>query len=125
MTAVTAAPAPTNIKALALAKALMMLDASGAKYKVITPDGAEFGELEVKPVSTRKKTNNFAKDMGYIDSVRAMAVHDVLQWTFPSLPEANAFRAALASAISKAFGNGNSMTAVNKDTFVVEAMRLA
>ena len=37
-----------------------MLTASGAKFKVISPNGDEFGELEVAKVSDKAKTFRFA-----------------------------------------------------------------
>lgn len=44
-----------DIQLKELQRAIKFIDALGCTYKIITPDGAEFGTLEVKPAQDRKR----------------------------------------------------------------------
>lgn len=48
-----------------IASAVRLLNATGAKYKVISPDGTEYGDLEVKVV--KERTRVLKHELGYFD----------------------------------------------------------
>lgn len=112
-----------DIKTKTIAQAIRLLNATGAQYKIIAPDGQEHGTLEVlrKPLITRRH-NHFAKS-GFIDRIKACAVAEVLVLDVPDDSTADEFRKAVCSAASRHLGNGNYTTNINGET--VELLRIA
>lgn len=113
-----------DIKQIAVTKALKILDALGAKYKVILDD-QEYGTLETVAPRKRgpyKRVNNYVKQLDYIDKVRALEPGDVLKFPFDTADEARRFQSALSGRAGQIFGKGTCMTTVNGTT--AELMRV-
>jgi hypothetical protein len=112
------------------------LKAVGAKWKIVMPDGTEYGELEVvkqKPVKQKKTVDakgnpilprgTYSKVFG--EAVKNMKVGDVLRYDLSTLDlPFNPFASSLGAAIINQYGKGSAMVATNKETKIVEALRL-
>ena len=46
-----------NLRKRVVEQLVATLSAMGAKYKIILPDGTEYGELEIKPADNKKTKN--------------------------------------------------------------------
>ena len=130
------APVPTltlsPTQQAALSKALALLRASGCKYKVLTPDGAEFGELKLAPpeppVAPRKRRPSThphgALKNYYWPMVKHMKPGEVV-----CIPPADfdpvRLRSAITADLSAEWGKGTFITTVTKgDNANVEILRV-
>ena len=103
-----------------------MLRATGCDYKILTPSGDEFGNLEVMP--KRKRTINPNREYGelvkhydqYIDYDAAEGdVFEIPKGPFTT----EEIRRGVCSKLSKSWGNGTYTTVVVED--VVQVLRIA
>lgn len=109
-------------------KALAALDASGAKYRIIMPDGTHYGTLpysEPKPEKSKRKLRHpygalKAHYLPYVGEIQPGQCIDVPCGPFLPGP--------LMSGISAHFchvlGNGKVTVAGNKDRNCVEVLRV-
>jgi hypothetical protein len=107
----TGASNKMDIKTTALNKALSILDALGAKYKVVASDGAEFGvlKLAVEPTHAKKgekygwgvMTQYVRPHLEHMDigSVAVIPSHDVI--------EPRDVMASTAKLMGKLYGSGS------------------
>lgn len=109
-----------NVKEVALKKALTLLAATGAQYKVIMPDGAEHGTLVVKKGSVKKaggKRRPIKYPMGSVIGYarpyfEGMKVGDVV--TIPAGEfDIKIIRGSVASTLSNLWGNGGHVSSLN------------
>ena len=119
-----------NIQKTAIAKLINALNGAGANYKIILPDGTEYGTLETKPVKKTKPKSSRASPYprgelaGYIQPFLA----DVPVGGVASIPYDKYPGPLLAmrchSAAFDSWGKGNVMGTRNDKTKTVEVMRI-
>lgn len=108
--------------------AVRMLEASGAQFKVISPDGTEYGVLKVE--SPRKKKMNPDREYGelraYYDRFidYNAPVGTVLQVPHNPKYKPEEIRGGLCAKLTTRWGKGTYTTAVAKNG-TVEIMRIA
>lgn len=108
-------------------RATVMFDALGIKYKLIAPDGQEFGDLEVVTPKVRtRQPNKYPHGEvrswygAYIDLNAKVASVQVVPF---GVYQPEEVRNGVTAWLSKQWGNGNYTTHVGKTG--VEVMRLA
>jgi hypothetical protein len=119
-----------DIQKTAIAKLINALDGAGADYKIILPDGTEYGTLETKPVKVKKPKGSRASPYprgelaGYIQPFLAgMAAGDVVVIPYDKYP-GPLLAMRCHSAAFDSWGKGNVMGSRNDKTKTVEIMRL-
>ena len=114
-----------DINAKAIQKALTILDALGAQYKVITKDGGEFGTLEVVAKSTRAPTPRTKfTHFGYKEQIRSLKVGECKRFTAPDGITATQYRSVLSSAAHQIYGKGAVMTSINSHENTIDTLRI-
>lgn len=113
--------AVTSIKLAAVRKAIAMLQAAQAQYKIITHDGQEFGSLAVKPQPKRHRTGTDYKSV-YFPVINGMQAGDAKVIFPPSGMSKDGLRGAIAGYCSHAWGNGTYITSTAGDG--VEVLRV-
>ena len=109
-----------TVQIFAFNRALRTLNALGAKYKIVLPNGASFEGL--KTMETEQRTGKFAHT-GYVDAVRAMEIGSVLVFETPEGGRPESFRSAISGVASFAFGRNACTTHLSGRT--VEILREA
>ena len=119
-----------NIQKTAIAKLINALNGAGANYKIILPDGTEYGTLETKPVKKTKPKSSRASPYprgelaGYIQPFLAdVPVGGVASIPYDKYP-GTLLAARGYSAAFDSWGKGNVMGSRNDKTQTVEIMRL-
>ena len=116
-----------DIQKTAIAKLIKALDGAGANYKIILPDGTEYGTLETKPVkpkSSRASPYPRGELAGYIAPFFAdVPVGGVMAIPYDKYPGA-LLAPRCYSAGFDSWGKGNCMGSRNDKTKTVEIMRL-
>ena len=109
----------------AITKAVELLKASGAKFKVISPNGDEFGELDVAPA----KKKHFKYEYGalkavFIDALKNLKEAEVAQIKVPQEYDIEDVRGSACAWMATNWGNGAYTTTVDRDFNVVEVLRV-
>jgi hypothetical protein len=111
-----------------LNRALMTLKAMNAEYKVILPDGTQFGDLEVQVKPERKKKRPCKYPRGTMQNyvrefMKDMAVGDLVE-----VPVGEFLITEVQTAVCNfslfEWGKGCLTTAQNAEKNVIEAMRV-
>lgn len=110
-----------------IAKAVELLKASGAKFKVISPNGEEFGELEV--VAAKQKTFRFAHGEVcniYRAQLSSLAVGDVATIVNPDPTKYDLedIRGSAASWIGKHWGTDAHTSTIDRTFDTIEILRV-
>lgn len=109
-----------------LQRMINFIEAVGCQYKIITPDGEEFGKLETKPARKRRERRHeygeliaFYKPQvdleSAIGSVQEISVGDF---------QAEEIRSGVCSMLSKAWGKEAYTTSINRKTNKIEVLRI-
>ncbi len=115
-----------DIQIQAAEKAIRLLKAAGAQYKVIFDDGTEFGDLEV--VTKKKRTRVCSIPSGtmaalYKSAMDNAQVGDVLSFSFTDIDKLGvprkSFRSAASAYASATWGNGSYTSTWAKDAFEI------
>ena len=111
-----------------IAKAVELLKASGAKFKVISPNGEEFGELEVQPPKA-KKTFRFGHGelaSHYKPLLESLKVGEVATFINPDPAKYDIedFRSSACSWISKHWGLDAHTSTIDRDFDTLEILRV-
>lgn len=115
-----------DIKKDAINKAIRLLDAVKAQYKIITEDGEKFGVLEVMPpASTRTMRYRVFAQTGYMEKIKTLEVGSVISFSPPDGSTAEQMRSAVCGSLNRLFGAGSCMTTINKVTSQVEILRVS
>ena len=109
----------------AISKAHELLKASGAKFKIISPDGTEFGDLEV----AAEKKKHFKYEFGalrkvYVPYIEALKTGEVAQIKVPTDFELEDVRGAACAWMATNWGNGTYTTTIDRDFDIVEVLRV-
>ena len=116
-----------DIRAIAVTRAIDMLKAAGAQFKIIHGD-QEYGDLiavKPKPVKVVKHRRNF-RHTGYLEKVAEMQPGDAHTFECPETDPA-AYRAFCSSVSAQAvtrWGKGNAITA-RQDGCKIQVLRVA
>ena len=111
------------IKTKAIEMDVRTLANLGCKFKVISPDGDEYGELVAAPAkSQRTKINNFA-ECGYAGKVRAMAVGASLTLPCQNAEAIDSFRSAMVGCGIRSFGKGSMISDIDRSKGEVTVLR--
>ena len=110
-----------------IAKAVELLKASGAKFKVISPNGDEFGELEVAP--EKQKTFRFTRgelSSFYKPLLENLKVGEVATFKNPDPAKYDIedFRSSACSWISKEWGIGAHTSTIDRTFDTLEILRV-
>lgn len=113
---------------IAVDRALTLLRAASAKYKIVLPDGTEYGTLEVaapKPARKKRPTKfPFGEQRAYL----ARFLPGLMPGESVKVPVDKYDIESLQSGISaygvKMWGNGNAITARDKEGQYVEVLRV-
>ena len=117
----------TDVENKLMNRIVVMLQASGAQYKIIDKDGNEFGALEVQPKKKKIfKHKEEGRQIGdlckyFVPFVSNMQVGDVVVIP-PSTFNVETLRGSLCSWAFKTWGKGNSVTHIANGQ--IEIMRL-
>ena len=119
-----------DIQKIAIARLIKALDGADASYKIILPDGTEYGTLETKPVKVKKPKGSRASPYprgelsGYIQPFLAdLAAGGVAAIPYGKYP-GTLLAARCYSFAFDSWGKGNAMGSRNDKTKTVEIMRL-
>ncbi len=106
----------SEVKSVAIKRALALLNAAGAKYKVIAEDGAEYGELVVAPpksCSRKPRDSRYASGerTAYIRALVAdMKPGDEIMIPFTDAYPADAIGHMVAPTCFDLWGSGGYIT---------------
>jgi len=111
-----------------IAKAVELLKASGAQFKVISPNGDEFGELEVAPAKG-KKTFRFGRgelSCIYKPTLETLKVGEVatIKNPDPNKFDIEDIRSSACSWISKSWGTDAHTSTIDRTFDVLEILRI-
>jgi hypothetical protein len=106
-------------------RALTFFDALGIKYKLITPEGEEFGVLEVKPARARRPLNHpYGEVRDYYRHILDLNAAIGSVQVVPIGPyESEQVRGNIGSLLSTKWGKGSYTTAVTSTA--IEVLRIA
>lgn len=115
-----------SIQEQAVQKATALLNAVGAKYKIVLENGAEIGELEVEVKKPRtrspSKYPHGTLSAYYSPFVDGLKVGEQTKIPFSTF-EAEELRGPLTAKLSKIWGPDSYITAVNRQESVIEVVR--
>lgn len=114
-----------KIQLVTLNRALTLLDAIGAKYAIISPDGTRFGDLSIaddKPEDTRtysfKELGAYVRDQFILHNVGDVAIIPIDKFDIDEL------QSAISSHAVKTGGKGSYTTCRSKDKKSIEVLRV-
>jgi hypothetical protein len=113
-----------DINAKAIQKALTILDALGAQYKVVTKGGDEFGTLVVVAAKSPRTSRTNLIQFGYKDQIRALKLGECQRFTAPDGVSAAQYRSVLSAAAHQIYGKGAVMTSVDSRRNTIDALRI-
>lgn len=115
----------SDLRNEAIKRAVLLLQASKAKFKVIAEDGTEYGDLAIAPpVSGIKRKRMFksgelqAHYKPYLDKLEPGDLASIPILSYP--PES--LRSAITAAACNRWGKGSAMSCVREDN--VELLRI-
>lgn len=94
-----------SIKDVALSRAIAMLHSIGAEYKIVLPDGREFGELASKQAAKPRANYKYL----YSDTIAVMHPGDVATIQANG-HDIGALQSAVASHCGQLWGKGSYIT---------------
>jgi hypothetical protein len=109
-----------------LERALMTLKAMNAQFKVIMPDGQEFGDLEIAQKTEKRRVFKYPRGtmQNFVRGfLMDMAVGDLVEIKCDDFELAEIQTAACNYALMN-WGKGSIMTAQNQANNTIEAIRL-
>jgi hypothetical protein len=110
-------------------KALAVIDACGAQYRIIMPDGTHHGTLPYATPQPEKKKRQLRHPYGALKAHYMPYVGDIQPGECRDVPWGAFLPGPLMSGISAwgchEWGNGKVMVATNKTKKCIEVLRLA
>lgn len=115
-----------SLQQVALERAINMLKAVGAQYKIIASDGQEFGELEAV-VPKQRKRKVYLRPVGELHAYYSPFIVNVQPGETVQIPfgpyDAEDVRGPITAWCCSHWGKGNYMTVVNREKRCVEVLR--
>jgi hypothetical protein len=109
-------------------KALAVIKASGAKFRIVMPSGEQFGDLPIAAPEPERKRRKLRHPYGVLRAYYLPFVKDIQPGQVIDVPFGNFLPGPLMSGISAHFchslGNGKVTTAINRDRKVIEVLRV-
>lgn len=109
-------------------KALAVIKASGAQYRIVMPSGEQFGDLPIAAPEPERKRRKLRHPYGVLKAHYLPYVKDIQPGQCIDVPCGPFLPGPLMSGISAHFchtlGNGKVMVAGNKDKKCVEVLRV-
>lgn len=116
-----------DIQKKALQNLIVMLNKSGAQYKIILDDGTEYGELQVQVKKEMKRRPSLLPrgtlKKYYEPYISSLEVGDVAEIPVNGL-DAESMRSSLSSWMHNRWGMTSASTMINKVTGNIEVLRL-
>jgi hypothetical protein len=112
-----------DLKARELNRAITFIAAVGCKYKIITPDGQEFGELETVKDKTRPHFDYGTFRKHYKPQLNMDAVIGEIQFIDCGGFEPERIRSGLCAYLTTNWGVGTYVTAIKEN--IIEILRVA
>jgi hypothetical protein len=114
-----------DVKAMALQRSLQILNSLGARYKVITDDGAEYGDLKVN-YSTRKPSRYPLGSIRnyYGPIIKDMQVGDVKEVGVAQF-DLDTLQSGIGSFAGRLWGNGSIVTQRDFEKKCIQVFRIA
>ncbi|RPJ30103.1 MAG: hypothetical protein EHM17_00375 [Verrucomicrobiaceae bacterium] len=114
-----------NVEKTALDRAVLLLNSIKAKYKIISPDGTEYGELVLAPVKTKRVS---AHPIGEMSNYYRPMVIDMQPGDMRIVPagkyELEGLRGTMSGWFTARWGKGAVITSVNKLNNTIEVLRV-
>jgi len=111
-----------------LKKALATLNASGAQYRIIMPDGTHYGTLPYAEPKPERRKRQLRHPYGVMRAYYLPIVGDIQVDQCIDVPFGNFLPGPLSSGISAHFchslGKGKVTVAINRDKKCVEVLRV-
>ncbi len=108
-----------NVQQTAVQRAIAFLNAAGASYRIELGDES-FTNMPIKVKKYVKSGVSFKPI--YQPMVETLTKEKYGKFVVPIEVDLVAFRAALASTLSKKFGQGNTITQLHRDTRTIEVI---
>lgn len=114
-----------DVRTVALNRALQLLDSIGARYKVITPDGAEYGVLvAVEPKANRPLRYPFGAVRNYYRPfIEPMIVGDVVEIPV-GVFDLTTIQNGAGALAAELWGQGAAITRMDREKNVIEVLRV-
>lgn len=117
----------SHVSEVAITRALALLKSVNAQFKIITADGQEHGDLEVVQPKERKRQKGLygygELNHYFLPLVEKMKPGEQVNVPFDRY-ECERLRGALSAWLVKKWGKGNTITSVNRESKVVEVLRV-
>lgn len=115
-----------KVQKITLERAILMLNAIKAKYKIIAEDGTEYGDLELAP-KKGKRTLRYA--LGEMSEYYRPMVEDMKPGDVRVVPAGKfaveALRGTMTGWIAYKWGAGAAVTSVNRKDNTIEVLRVS
>lgn len=112
------------IKVKAIEAAVRTITNLGCNFKVIAPDGTEWGDLAVEKAKTHTKVNKFAQT-GYVQKIQALGVGDIAVIEWPQLETIEGLRKAMIGCGVRTWGLGSCISDIDREKRTVTVLRQA
>lgn len=113
-----------KVEFLALEKAIRLLDATGCKYRICTPGGNWFGDLNLEKPKRKFKYPKGEKVTYLRQHLGNIQVGDVVKVPSDKY-DIGDLQKSISSYLSKTLGPKSHTTAMNRDDNCVEVLRVA
>ena len=121
-----------EVQKIALNRAITTITALNAQFKIILPDGQEFGELVVVPPKIGRRapskfpagelTEHFRHTLESLEPGQAAMIPF---GKYEADDDLNRLRSCLSGWCCTHWGSGSAITSTNRDLKVVEVLRLS
>lgn len=113
-----------KVEFLALEKAMRLLDAIGCKYRICSPGGNYFGDLNLKQTKRKLKYPKGEKVKYLRQYLDNMKIGDVVKVPCDKY-DLGELQKNVSSHLSKTLGPKSHTTAINRDANCIEVLRVA
>jgi hypothetical protein len=114
----------SDLKLTATTRIANQLRALNCKFKIITEDGHEFGELEVAPARAKSDRVNVLAHIDYKTPIAAMQPGDAIELLCPTNLPIESLQCSVSGYSHKLYGAGAVMTSLNREKNALEVLRL-
>ncbi len=116
-----------DLKTIAVQRAINLLNSSGAKYKIVMPDGSEYGELQIAAPEKQKRERRYP--MGYMRSYYRPLIENMKPGDIVRVPvsefDLESLQSGLCAYASANWGNQSAITRRAPEHNAVEIMRVS